>query len=224
MSHPQPATPGRQLPRAPPGPQPQLPPHPGGREQEPQDHRGLHRRRPAARQIPPGPRRAAPRRRVAWRAPPGVHRRPARPLEAGDRPHPLPGPVHLLQVGRGRRGPQGNPMDDMRPPQLPEQPVDVVRGRASGAAAQGLRGSRLHHRRDAAIILLLVDTGMRRAECVGMTVDDVDLDQRIVWVLGKGRRPGRRRLAARPPRHLTAICGFGKGIDGAPAAALGWPQ
>jgi integrase/recombinase XerC len=30
---------------------------------------------------------------------------------------------------------------------------------------------------------------MRRAECVGMTVDDVDLDQRIVWVLGEGRRP-----------------------------------
>ena len=44
-------------------------------------------------------------------------------------------------------------------------------------------------RRDTAVILLLVDTGMRRAECVGMTVDDVDLDQRIVWVLGKGRRP-----------------------------------
>ena len=30
---------------------------------------------------------------------------------------------------------------------------------------------------------------MRRAECVGMTVDDVDLDQRIVWVLGGDRRP-----------------------------------
>jgi site-specific recombinase XerC len=30
---------------------------------------------------------------------------------------------------------------------------------------------------------------MRRAECAGMTLDDVDLDQRIVWVLGKGRRP-----------------------------------
>jgi integrase/recombinase XerC len=44
-------------------------------------------------------------------------------------------------------------------------------------------------RRDSAIILLLVDTGMRRAECVGMTLDDLDLDQRIVWVLGKGRRP-----------------------------------
>ena len=44
-------------------------------------------------------------------------------------------------------------------------------------------------RRDTAVILLLVDTGMRRAECAGMTLDDVDLDQRIVWVLGKGRRP-----------------------------------
>jgi site-specific recombinase XerD len=30
---------------------------------------------------------------------------------------------------------------------------------------------------------------MRRAECVAMTVDDVDLDQRMVWVLGKGHRP-----------------------------------
>jgi integrase/recombinase XerC len=45
------------------------------------------------------------------------------------------------------------------------------------------------NRRDTAIILLLVDTGMRRAECHGMTLDDVDLDQRIVWVLGKGHRP-----------------------------------
>jgi site-specific recombinase XerD len=44
-------------------------------------------------------------------------------------------------------------------------------------------------RRDSAVILLLVDTGMRRAECDGMTLEDVDLDQRIVWVLGKGRRP-----------------------------------
>jgi integrase len=35
-------------------------------------------------------------------------------------------------------------------------------------------------RRDTAIILLLVGTGMRRAECAGMTLDDLDLDQRIV--------------------------------------------
>jgi integrase/recombinase XerC len=75
--------------------------------------------------------------------------------------------------------------------------------RPSAARAAGRRGSSEHltrllrtcegrdftSRRNTAIILLLVDTGMRRAECAGMTLDDLDLDQRIVWVLGKGRRP-----------------------------------
>ena len=78
-------------------------------------------------------------------------------------------------------------MDGMRPPQLPERPVEVV-SRAPGRLLRACEGG-LHSRRDTAIILLLVDTGMRRAECAGMTLDDVDLDQRIVWVLGKGRRP-----------------------------------
>jgi integrase len=60
-------------------------------------------------------------------------------------------------------------------------------------------------RRDSALILLLVDTGMRRAECAGMTLEDVDLDQRIVWVLGKGRRPralpiGRKDSARSRPK------------------------
>jgi integrase/recombinase XerC len=84
---------------------------------------------------------------------------------------------------------EASSMDGMRPPQLPEQPVEVIR---SGHLARLLKiceGRDLTSRRDTAAILLLVDTGMRRAECVGMTLDDVDLDQRIVWVLGKGRRP-----------------------------------
>jgi integrase len=51
------------------------------------------------------------------------------------------------------------------------------------------------------MILLLVDTGMRREECAGITLDDLELDQKIVWVLGKGRRPralplGRRTAVA----------------------------
>jgi integrase/recombinase XerC len=97
------------------------------------------------------------------------------------------------------------PMDGMRPPQLPEQPVVVVRAEHLTRLLKTCEGRDFTSRRDTAIILLLVDTGMRRAECVGMTVDDVDLDQRIVWVLGKGRR--RCRSAARPPKHSTATCG-----------------
>jgi integrase/recombinase XerC len=84
---------------------------------------------------------------------------------------------------------QASPMDGMRPPQLPEQPVEVVRPEHLVRLLKTCEGRDFTSRRDTAIILLLVDTGMRRAECAGMTLDDVDLDQRIVWVLGKGRRP-----------------------------------
>jgi site-specific recombinase XerD len=84
--------------------------------------------------------------------------------------------------------PETNPMEGMRPPQLPEQPIEVVRPEPLARLLRTCEGRDFTSRRDTAIILLLVDTGMRRAECVGMTLDDVDLDQRIVWVLGKGRR------------------------------------
>jgi integrase/recombinase XerC len=82
-----------------------------------------------------------------------------------------------------------SPMDGMRPPQLPEQPVEVIRPVHLARLLRTCEGRDLASRRDTAVILLLVDTGMRRAECAGMTLDDVDLDQRIVWVLGRGRRP-----------------------------------
>jgi integrase/recombinase XerC len=84
---------------------------------------------------------------------------------------------------------EASPMDGMKPPHLPEQPVEVVRAEHLARLLKACEGRDFTSRRDTAIILLLVDTGMRRAECVGMTLDDVDLDQRIVWVVGKGRRP-----------------------------------
>jgi site-specific recombinase XerD len=101
-----------------------------------------------------------------------------------------------------------SPMDGMRPPQLPEQPVGVVRPEQLVRLLRTCEGRDFTSRRDGAIILLLVDTGMRRAECVGMTLDDVDLDQRIVWVLGKGRRPRAlpigRKTAQALDRYLRA--------------------
>jgi integrase/recombinase XerC len=101
-----------------------------------------------------------------------------------------------------------SPMDGMRPPQLPEQPVVVVRAEHLTRLLKTCEGRDFTSRRDTAVILLLVDTGMRRAECVGMTLDDVDLDQRIVWVLGKGRRPRAlpigRKTAQALDRYLRA--------------------
>ena len=92
----------------------------------------------------------------------------------------------------------------MRPPQLPEQPIEVVGPEHLAQLLRTCEGRNFTNRRDTTIILLLVDTGMRRAECAGMRLVDVDLDQRIVWVLGKGRRPralpiGRKTAQALDP-------------------------
>jgi site-specific recombinase XerD len=93
-------------------------------------------------------------------------------------------------------------MDGMKPPQLPEQPIDVVRPEHLARLLKTGEGRDFTSRRDTAIILLLVDTGIRRAECVGMTLEDVDLDQRIVWVLGKGRRPRALPIGRKPAQAL----------------------
>ena len=77
-----------------------------------------------------------------------------------------------------------NPMERMKPPQLPEQPVEVVGPEHLARLLKTCEGRDFTRRRDTAIILLLVDTSMRRAECAGMTLEDIDLDRRIVWVLG----------------------------------------
>jgi integrase/recombinase XerC len=104
-------------------------------------------------------------------------------------------------------------MDGMKPPQLPEQPVEVVRPEHLARLLKACEGRDFTSRRDTAIILLLVDTGMRRAECVGMTVDAVDLDQRLVWVLGKGRRPRALPIGRRTAQALDATGASGRGID-----------
>ena len=90
----------------------------------------------------------------------------------------------------------------------PEQPVEVVGPEHLARLLKACEGRDFASRRDTAVILLLVDTGMRRAECAGMTLDDVDLDQRIIWVLGKGRRPRAlpigRKTAQALDRYLRA--------------------
>jgi site-specific recombinase XerD len=44
-------------------------------------------------------------------------------------------------------------------------------------------------RRDTAIVRLFLDTGMRSSELAGLLVTDIDLDQDVAVVLGKGSRP-----------------------------------
>jgi site-specific recombinase XerD len=84
---------------------------------------------------------------------------------------------------------KASPMINMRPPVVPEQSVPVLTDEQVKALLRTCEGKDFDSRRDAAIIRLFLDTGMRRAELSGLRLEDVDLDHHVAVVMGKGRRP-----------------------------------
>jgi site-specific recombinase XerD len=81
-----------------------------------------------------------------------------------------------------------SPMDSMSPPAVPEQPVPVLDDDVLVALLATCKGNTFENRRDTAIIRLFVDTGMRAGELIGLTLDDVDREQSVAFVMGKGGR------------------------------------
>ncbi len=82
-----------------------------------------------------------------------------------------------------------SPMARMKPPAIPETPPEVLRPEQLKKLLDACGGTDFDDRRDLAIVLLLVDTGIRRAEIAGVTVEDVDWEHEVLVVVGKGRRP-----------------------------------
>ncbi|MGQ0802449.1 MAG: tyrosine-type recombinase/integrase [Actinomycetota bacterium] len=81
-----------------------------------------------------------------------------------------------------------SPMRKMPRPQVPDKPVEVLSEDDLKALLATCKGRAFEEVRDDAMIRLLVDTGMRRAELLGLRVEDLDLDQDVAVVVGKGRR------------------------------------
>jgi site-specific recombinase XerD len=94
---------------------------------------------------------------------------------------------------------RSNPMTNMRPPAVPVQPPPILEDGQLRALLRACEGTDFEARRDAALVRLLLDTGMRRAECAGLKLSDVDFDHDVALVMGKGRRP-----RACPFGHKTA--------------------
>lgn len=82
-----------------------------------------------------------------------------------------------------------SPMVRMKPPAVPETPPEVLREDQIRKLLDACSGPDFDARRDKAIVMLLFDTGIRRAEIAGLRVEDIDWDQEVLVVLGKGRRP-----------------------------------
>jgi site-specific recombinase XerD len=97
---------------------------------------------------------------------------------------------------------KGNPMAGMDPPSIPEAPPPVLTTDELEKLLRVCEGNAFDQRRDTAIIRLLLDTGIRRAEIAGLQVDDIEFDVRVsrdqevagvAYVTGKGDR--RRTVA-----------------------------
>lgn len=81
-----------------------------------------------------------------------------------------------------------SPMVRMRPPRLEERPVPVIPIEDLKALLKACDGRSFEERRDLAIFRVLLNTGARLAELNGLRLEDVDLEQDQIWVVGKGRR------------------------------------
>lgn len=82
-----------------------------------------------------------------------------------------------------------SPMKNIKPPYVPEEPVPVLSESQLSKLLKACEGRDVDSRRDAAIIRVLVDTGMRRQELLGLKLGDIDFENAVLIVIGKGRHP-----------------------------------
>ena len=81
-----------------------------------------------------------------------------------------------------------DPMVEMSPPAQPDREVAIITDADLTELLASLSGTSFEDRRDAAIVWVLMTTGIRAGELVGMTTADVDLDAQTITVIGKGDR------------------------------------
>jgi site-specific recombinase XerD len=122
-----------------------------------------------------------------------------------------------------------SPMTGMQAPSVPVEPVQVLDLDAARRLLATCQGRTFAERRDQAVLRLFLDTGMRLSELTRLTVDDLDLDRDVAFVVGKGRRPrgcpfGAKtaqalsrylRMRLKHPRHADAALWLGD--NGRPA-------
>lgn len=96
-----------------------------------------------------------------------------------------------------------DPLLGIRPPKLDAKVIPALTDEQVKALVAACQGPGLLHRRDEALVRLLVETGIRAGEAVALQVDDVDVRNGIALVRrGKG---GKGRLVPFGPQTGRAI-------------------
>ena len=119
---------------------------------------------------------------------------------------------------------RSSPMERMKPPYVPEEPVPVIKEDELRKLLRACEGNGFNERRDMAIIRLFIDSGMRRSELAYLKVEDVDFEAGVAWVTGKGRRPRACPFGAKTARALDRYLRIrdAHSMSSSPALWLGW--
>ena len=85
-------------------------------------------------------------------------------------------------------------MERMKPPSVPETPVPVVSDADLKKLLVACNGRTFRDRRDEALLRVMIECGFRLEEVAKLTIHDVDREQGVIVVMGKGRRPVHRAI------------------------------
>lgn len=106
---------------------------------------------------------------------------------------------YLVEEGELRE----SPMRNMRAPKAPDKTVRVLSEDELKALLATCTGRSFDERRDQAMLLVFIDTGVRRHELATLSVDDVDFTDEVVFVMGKGERARACPIGARTALALN---------------------
>lgn len=90
----------------------------------------------------------------------------------------------------------------MRAPTVDVVAPEVLTDDEQRRLLDACRGSSFEDRRDAAILRLMLDTGLRRGEVAAMKVEDLNLQDQAIQVVGKGGRAAVVFFGVRTARDL----------------------
>lgn len=101
---------------------------------------------------------------------------------------------YLVEAGELK----SSPMARMKPPKVEDMEVPIIKDEDFTKLLKATEGKGFRERRDRAIALVLVDTGLRVSEIASIRMRPdadldswIDLDAGVFWVVGKGKRQRR---------------------------------
>jgi site-specific recombinase XerD len=109
-----------------------------------------------------------------------------------------------------------NPMDRLRAPRVPKRTPRFLDVHEAALVVEAPTQSGLLHLRNRALLELIYGAGLRVGEAVGADIHDVDTDERLIRVRGKG---GKERIVPFGPPAAKAIADWAGQLDQLGSAA-----